>query len=179
MKWIEPIVSSKSSRNLVYRRTDGQTDRHQGESSIPPFHLWWSGGIKSCIIVRTPKCSMSRDYVLWNLTECSECRREILEWSGNFKVFYFTDLLIRRVISSWIGPSRGFVSPTYFRPQGPATKTVWTTDIVPWIPMFYVVRSRIVRIICISWAHIAWMLPCSNSRASGRATGCIYCFMVQ
>ena len=26
-------------------RTDGRTDRHQGESSIPPFHLRWSGGI--------------------------------------------------------------------------------------------------------------------------------------
>ena len=26
-------------------RTDRRTDRHQGESSIPPFHLRWSGGI--------------------------------------------------------------------------------------------------------------------------------------
>ena len=26
MKWIEPIVFSKSSRNLFYRRTDGRTD---------------------------------------------------------------------------------------------------------------------------------------------------------
>ena len=49
MKCIEPIVFSKSSRNLVYRqmdrRTDQRTDRHLGESSIPPFHLQWSGGI--------------------------------------------------------------------------------------------------------------------------------------
>ena len=27
-------------------RTDRRTDKHQGESSIPPFHLRWSGGIK-------------------------------------------------------------------------------------------------------------------------------------
>ena len=51
MKWIEPIVFSKSSGNLVYRRTDGRTDRrtdrHRGESSIPPFHLQWSGGINT------------------------------------------------------------------------------------------------------------------------------------
>ena len=26
-------------------RTDTRTDRHRGESSIPPFHLRWSGGI--------------------------------------------------------------------------------------------------------------------------------------
>ena len=28
-----------------YGRTDRWTDKHWGESSIPPFHLWWSGGI--------------------------------------------------------------------------------------------------------------------------------------
>ena len=26
-------------------RTDRRTDRHRGESTIPPFHLQWSGGI--------------------------------------------------------------------------------------------------------------------------------------
>ena len=46
MKWIESIVFSKSSGNLVvYRRTDRRTDRYRGESSIPPFHLRWSGVI--------------------------------------------------------------------------------------------------------------------------------------
>ena len=39
---------SKSSGILVYRRMDGRTNGRTdigGESSIPLFHLWWSGGI--------------------------------------------------------------------------------------------------------------------------------------
>ena len=45
LKWIVAIVFSKSSGNLVYRRTDRRTDKHRGESSIPPLHLRWSRGI--------------------------------------------------------------------------------------------------------------------------------------
>ena len=44
MKWIEPIVFSKSSRNLVYGQTDRQTS---GWIQYTPFHLRWSRGIMS------------------------------------------------------------------------------------------------------------------------------------
>ena len=44
MKWIRRVLLKiQSGHNSVHRRTDGRMDG-QGETSIPPFQLLWSGG---------------------------------------------------------------------------------------------------------------------------------------
>ena len=48
MKWIRwVLLKIQSGHDSVHRRTDGWTDRRtdgQGDTSIPPFQLRWSGG---------------------------------------------------------------------------------------------------------------------------------------
>ena len=48
MKWIRwVLLKIQSGHDSVHRRTDGRTDRRtdgQGDTSIPPFQLRWSGG---------------------------------------------------------------------------------------------------------------------------------------
>ena len=46
MKWIRRVLlNMQSGHTSVHRRTDGQ-----GETSIPPFQLRWSGGYKNTLI---------------------------------------------------------------------------------------------------------------------------------
>ena len=49
MKWIRwVLLKIQSGHDSVHRRTDGRTDRWtdgQGDTSIPPYQLRWSGGI--------------------------------------------------------------------------------------------------------------------------------------
>ena len=48
MKWIRWVfLKIRSGHDSVHRRTDGRTDRRtdgQGDTSIPPYQLRWSGG---------------------------------------------------------------------------------------------------------------------------------------
>ena len=48
MKWIRWVFFKiQSGHDSVHRRTDGRTDRRtdgQGDTSIPPYQLCWSGG---------------------------------------------------------------------------------------------------------------------------------------
>ena len=50
MKWIRwVLLKIQSGHDFVHRGTDGRTDRRtdgQGDTSIPPFQLRWSGGYK-------------------------------------------------------------------------------------------------------------------------------------
>ena len=49
IKWIwRVLLVLQSGHDSVHRRTDGQTDG-QGETSIPPFQLRWSGGYNNGI----------------------------------------------------------------------------------------------------------------------------------
>ena len=53
MKWIRwVLLKIQSGHDSVHRRTDGRTDRRtdgQGDTSIPPYQLRWSGGYKNLV----------------------------------------------------------------------------------------------------------------------------------
>ena len=58
MNWTNSFSRKVAETLSTDGQMDGRTDRHQGESSIPPFHLRWSGGII------TPAIKRSLHYVL-------------------------------------------------------------------------------------------------------------------
>ena len=64
MKWIRwVLLKIQSGHDSVHRRTDGQ-----GDTSIPPYQLRWSGGYNDCRTLQSDVCYTVMDVTqLWTL----------------------------------------------------------------------------------------------------------------
>ena len=103
MNWAN--IFFKKFRKPSCLQTDGRTDRHRGESSIPPFHLRWIGGIITLKWAQRPvpitlyallSNLLYQTYHIQNLNVSRSCLCPI-HWS---------QVLSREWLCSWISADR-------------------------------------------------------------------------
>ena len=106
MNWANSFLKKYQKPSCL--QTDGWMDRHRGESSIPQFHLRWSGGIMKGLGVQDLNCSAEQQTCLKFVQNCNNVLAFIL-WYTWLQAMWRKDpfdlcfLLLNQIQWKWDG----------------------------------------------------------------------------